>query len=122
MELRPSDHLHERELLFLKGNYLLDEWKKKSLLLGFNENQQFSYIETIGSHCNTTNKERIFPEDQKQLIIEEAKKLRETGLSYDKILIKLKEKFDRVPSKGALLNWLKVEDSEDAQSVEQVEE
>ncbi|MEP6683935.1 MAG: AAA family ATPase [Parafilimonas sp.] len=115
MELRPNDQLHKRELGFLKGNYILDDRKRETLLLEFNENQQFSYIETKG--VTSIKRGREFSLEEKQAILEKAKEYREAGLSLDKTKDALNTDFEKVPSKGTLSNWLK-EGQEDVQSVE----
>lgn len=104
MELRKPDNSNRRDLYFTKGNCLSEKLKSQPLQLMFDSNQKFHLI---GNTVAIPSMVRVFPEDVKQKIIADAKKLRQQNMSFDKILIELKNKgFEKIPSKGALVEWL----------------
>ena len=107
MDLKKTPGSDLRHLWVTKGNYLPEGLKREALELTFDENQEFTYTgKKMGGNAGVLN-ERKFSEEDKGKILAELEKPEYINLSLDKKLERLKNIFDRPPSKGTLSTWIK---------------
>lgn len=104
LELRKDKHeIDQRHLVILKGNYVPEEMKQRSMVLRFDQNMRFTNtgkavpIEQLGGARNYNDTEEMK---------ERAQELSKDGMRQRDIIAKLLEEFEIKVPKSTLSDWL----------------